>query len=110
MELIHQSVFYIVFSSILLQHDRSISKGCDIWRLLDHHLTMWQEGQFDVLLQEAQRYDRSLCNSFRSCAKNSNNHLVKVFTKLMLQGKVRAAVRWITEELVEVRWTQMIWL
>jgi len=86
-----------VFSSVILQHDRSVSKGCDIRRLLDRRLSMWQDGKFDVLRQEAQRCDRSLCNSFRSRVKDSDNHVVKVFTKLMLQGNVRAAVRWITE-------------
>jgi len=58
---------------------------------------MWQDGQFDVFLKEAQSCDKSLCNSFCSCANTSDDNLVKVFTKLMLQGNARAAAQWITE-------------
>ena len=29
---------------------------------------------------------------------NEENHVVKVFTRLMLQGRVTAAVRWLSEE------------
>ena len=87
----------LIFSSVILQKDRSVGKGCDIRRLLDCCLTSWLDSQFDVLLQEAQHYDRSLCNLYHSSAPHSDDHLAKVFTKLMLQGKIRAAIRWITE-------------
>ena len=58
---------------------------------------VWQDGQFDVLLQEAQRCDGTLSKSFKRSSNSSEDHLVRVFTKLMLQGNVRAAMRWITE-------------
>lgn len=50
-----------------------------------------------MLLQEAQCCDRTLRNFFCSSATNSKDHLVRVFTKLMLQVNILAAVRWITE-------------
>ena len=50
-----------------------------------------------MLLQEAQRCDQALLNSYRSSSDNDSDHVIKVFTKLMLQGNIRAAVRWITE-------------
>ena len=37
----------------MLQSDRLIWKGTDSRRLLEHHMAMWQNGQFDALLQEA---------------------------------------------------------
>lgn len=87
----------IVFSSVMLQRDRMVRKGCDIRRLLDRRLSLWQNEQYDVLLQEAARCDQSLRNSYRSASCTSRDHLVRVFTKLMLEGNVRAAVRWLTE-------------
>lgn len=70
-------------------------KGCDIRRLFDCRMKLWRDEQFDVLLQEAVRYDQSLRNSCRPLSsKDSNEHLIKVFTRLMLEGNVRAAVRW----------------
>ena len=87
----------IVFSSVMLQHDRMVRKSCDIRRLLDRRLSLWQQEQFDVLLQEAVRCNRSFQNSHRSTSCSSRDHLIRVFTKLMLEGNIRAAVRWVTE-------------
>ena len=87
----------IVFGSLMLQRDRLVRKGCDIRRLLERRLSMWCDQQFDVLLQEAIRCDQSLRNTHRSSAKNKTDHVIRVFTKLMLEGNVRAAVRWVTE-------------
>ena len=39
-------------------------KGADIRRLLDRRLTLWKNESFDVLIQEAERCDRSLRNSY----------------------------------------------
>ena len=81
----------------MLQRDRLIRKGSDIRQLLERRLSMWSSDQFDVLLQEAVRCDRSLCNSYRSASRNDAGHLTRVFAKLMLEGNVRAAVHWVTE-------------
>ena len=73
-------------------------KGCDICRLLERHMKLWHNGQFDALLQEAVRCDQSLRNSRRRPSfKDFQEHLIKVFTRLMLEGNVHAAVRWLTE-------------
>ena len=87
----------LVFSAIVLQRDRSVCKGSDIRRLLNRRLSLWRDGSFDVLLQEAECCDKALRNSYSSNTTRTTDHLVKVFTKLMLQGNIRAAVRWITE-------------
>jgi len=87
----------LVFSAVILQCDRSVYKGADVCRLLDRRLTMWKDESFDVSIQEAERCDRSLHNSYHSTSSHTNDHLVRLFTKLMLQGNVRAAVCWITE-------------
>jgi len=61
-------------------------------------MNLWCDEQYDVLLQENVRCDQSLHNSYqRPSSKDSHEHLIKVFTRLMLEGNVRAAVRWLTE-------------
>ena len=88
----------IVFCAMMLQRDRLVRKGCDIRRLLERRMKLWRDEQFDTLLQEAVRCDQSLRNSRRRPSfKDSQEHLIKVFTRLMLEGNVRAAVRWLTE-------------
>ena len=87
----------LVFTAFLLQHDSSVSKGADIHKIMERHLSLWREKKFDLLIQEAQGCDRALCNSLQSFHSNDNVHMVRVFTKIMIQGNVRAAVCWITE-------------
>ena len=79
----------------MLQWDRMIHKGADIRRLLDQQITQWHEGLFDLLIQEADRCDRALKHFCG--AKLTEDGNVQIFSDLMLQGKVRAAVCWATE-------------
>ncbi|CAB0001695.1 unnamed protein product [Nesidiocoris tenuis] len=54
---------------------------------------MWEQGAYDELLQEAQRCDRQLK---RTVEKEDDDHDARVFTRLVLQGRLRDATRWIT--------------
>ena len=100
-----------VFSSLMLQRDRMIRKAADIRRVLERHMKMWRNGDFDLLLQEAIKCDKLFKHTQK--LDIDNGHIVKVFTRLILQGKVRAAFRLLSEkgggrvlhpfELVEVR-------
>jgi len=49
----------IVYCSVMLLCDRFVRKGSDIYRVLERRMTMWQNGQFDALLQEATCCDLS---------------------------------------------------
>jgi hypothetical protein len=84
----------IVFSSVILQKEKSANKTQDIMRLLNRRMDMWDESKFDLLVQEATRCDRSLHKRHRH--KSHHNHTESVFTRLMFQGRVGAAVRWLT--------------
>ena len=66
----------------------------DIRRVLEKRMNLWEKNEYELLLQEAVRCDKSMRNTGRSTKKND---VVKVFTRLMLQGKLKAAVRWISE-------------
>ena len=95
---VYHSERVTVFCAMMLQRDHLVRKGCDIRRLLERCMKLWRDGQFDALLQEAIRCDQSLRNSHeRPSVKDSQKHLIKVFTRLMLEENVRAAVRWLTE-------------
>uniref|UniRef100_A0A8D8WJ63 Reverse transcriptase domain-containing protein n=1 Tax=Cacopsylla melanoneura TaxID=428564 RepID=A0A8D8WJ63_9HEMI len=90
----HVSDRTMFFCAVLLQREKSVTKGSDIRRLLKKRLDLWREEKFDELLHEAQRCDRQL-------GKNRNDsvdeeHRIRIFTRLVLQGKLRDANRWIT--------------
>ena len=84
----------IVCSSVILQRDRMIKKAMDVRRLMERQLSMWKEEKYDLLVQEAERCDRAFKNRSRT---KDEEHKIRVFTRLMIQEKVRAAMRWITD-------------
>ena len=86
----------IAFSALMLQRDRMIKRSCDVRRVIERRMDLWKNQEFNVLLQEAIRCDKSLKNTRKS--DMNKDHVTKVFTKLMLQGKIRAAVRWLSEK------------
>ena len=79
----------------MLQHDRMVCKGTDIRRLLDRRVGQWHDGHFDLLVQKADHCDSGLKHSRR--ANIDEDNVTRIFSQLMLQGKVKAAVRWATE-------------
>jgi len=48
----HPSDHVLVFSSVILQCDKMVKKGADIRRLLGRRLQSWQQGHYDLLIQE----------------------------------------------------------
>ena len=84
-----------MFSSVILQREKFVKKVRDIIQSLNRRLDLWCEGKFDLLVQEASRCDRSFRS--RQRRKHNKEHIEKIFTRLMLSGKVRAAMRWLTE-------------
>ena len=87
----------IVFSSVILQRENFIKKLRDVVRSLHRRLDLWLDGQFDILVQEARRCDRPF-NSNRGKQVNKR-HTERVFTRLMLHGRVCSAMRWLTDRI-----------
>ena len=85
----------MVFSAVILQYNCMVRKGKDIRRVLERHLTMWTNDEFDYLVEEAVKCDKSIRPQTPTA---DDNHLVTVFTRLMLQGKFKAVVRWLSEQ------------
>ena len=85
----------MVFSAVILQCHRMIKKGSDIRRVMEKHMEKWSNDDFDTLVEEAVGCDKTL----RSQAHmNNKEHFVNVFTRLMLQGKTKAAMRWLSDQ------------
>ena len=85
----------IVFSAMMLQRDKMVKKVKDIRGTLARRMDMWKREEFEQLLQEMLRCDRAL--QHRLNRDSGNAHIAKVFTRLLLQGKVTLAVRWLSE-------------
>jgi hypothetical protein len=64
-------------------------------RYLGERLQKWKDGLFDELLSECEIIQKKLSQNLKAKLKSQDN-ITKIFTRLMLQGKVAAALRWIT--------------
>ena len=85
----------IVFLVVMLQRDGLVKKGSDVRRLLKRRIDAWREDMFEELLHEAERCAHQLHKPQRG--KADEEHTIRIFTRLMMRGRVRAAVRWMTE-------------
>ena len=89
-----KSEVFICFPSLILQKDKNIKKTKDIRILLKRRLQMWTNGFFENLCDEAERCDKKLP---KSSGKMSEDQEEKIFSALILQGRLREAVRFITD-------------
>ena len=72
----------------------SLTKSTHLRRLVSRRLSSWRDGNIDILIDE---FERCVKRYSLSSTKMDEAHIVKVFTRLMWRGQVRAAVRWMTE-------------
>lgn len=80
----------MVFLAVILQRNCMVKKGADIREVLEKRMKKWSDEEYDILVDEAVMCDKTMKTSSH---KVDANHFVAVFTRLMLQGKIRAAVR-----------------
>ncbi|CEM24780.1 unnamed protein product [Vitrella brassicaformis CCMP3155] len=83
-----------VFVRTLIQRDPDVKRKRDVKRMLWRRLEMWQKGQVEELVCEAERLDQQFPTTQPQLDDAS---VYRIFNKLMLEGKVRAAVRFVTE-------------
>jgi hypothetical protein len=83
-----------MFGKLILQKDKNIKKSTDIRRLIKRRLQMWKDDLLEELIQEAESCDKKLPTGG---TKMSNDKAAAVFSKLVLQGKIREAVRFVTD-------------
>ena len=84
----------LVMSRSLLQRDPMIKASKDIRTLIGRRIEGWKENKFDKLLAKAVR-----CGKKKQINQNSldDKHVSKVFASLRMKGKVRSAMRWLSE-------------
>ena len=79
---------------LVLQKPFSKSKSSDHVQCIERRLKLWLRGDLTVLLEEGRSIQRGL-----TCPRvpNDSSNVSFSFSKLMLQGKVRAALRLLSD-------------
>lgn len=80
----------MLMPALLLQKPSLTSKSKDHTRYLDRRLQAWKEGDFEGLVREARVIQKHLVERGR---RGNEEALASTFSKLMLAGKTRAALR-----------------
>eukprot|EP00794_Sanderia_malayensis_P000856 gene856-148_t len=83
---------YMLLPMILLQKPSPASKSKEHCEALKRRIDYMQKGEFECLLQECRDIQR------RIKPKKSQEGISQTFSKLMLQGKVHAALRFLSNE------------
>ena len=89
-----KSEAFVCFPALILQKDKNVKKTNEIRKLLKRRMSMWKEGLFLDLIREAEQCDRKLPNSSGVITSEKE---IKIFSDLILQGRLREAVRFITD-------------
>ena len=77
-----------VFIPLVLQKPSAKSKNKDHIRYLSKRLDWWKEGKIDDLMKEGKQIQKSINNSKKKDASD-----LKGFTRLMLEGKIKQALK-----------------
>ena len=83
----------MVMPALVLQKPNSKSKTKDHIACLTRRLSTWENGDIALLLKEGNQIQRHLPTSMGIHKKDDDASLARTFTKLMMEGKVRAALR-----------------
>ena len=87
----------MIMPPLLLQKPAPKSKSKDHVKFLAKRIIWWKNGEIDFLIREGRAIQERLKKS-----KMSKEHYERVFVRLMLQGKVSAALRWIGSQSTSV--------
>ncbi|KAL5266928.1 hypothetical protein ACHWQZ_G004092 [Mnemiopsis leidyi] len=80
----------MVYAPLLLQKPSKTSKSKDHCSCLSKRLVLWQKGDLSSLLREGKAIQKRLTSS-----RKRDVDPMKIFTRLMLLGKVSAALKWV---------------
>ncbi len=80
----------MIMPALLLQKPSKNSKSKLHAEYLEKRLSWWKKGDISSLIKEGEAIQKKLVKG-----KISKEHKEKVFVRLMLQGKVSSAMRWI---------------
>ena len=80
---------YFILPSLLLQKLSKKSKSKDHCRKLEERMNAWKEGRIRDLVREGRNIQQKITTSNQQSSEDKD----KIFVKLMLQGKVNAALK-----------------
>ena len=83
---------FLIMIPLILQKPRQNSKSAEHKAHLKRRLEMWSQGKLGDVVKEGQQIQSRL----RSKWKTDGDRCRKVFVRLMLQGNIRSAVKWLT--------------
>eukprot|EP00978_Attheya_sp_CCMP212_P042445 scaffold258630_cov55-Attheya_sp.AAC.1 len=87
---------FIVFQMVILQRTKNVIWAKYICARIQNHLKSWKAGHYNMLVQEtAQEAIATMIPT--SASTKTQEQREKIFVNLMVQGKLRQAVRFITE-------------
>ena len=83
---------FMIIPNLILQKTRKNSKNNEHVKLLNDRMNLWDQGKFWDLLKDAEIVQRRLSSS-----QKSDVEISRLFSRFMLQGKVNAALRLLSE-------------
>ena len=86
---------FLVFPAVILQRSPTVKRARDIQSRIENRLEAWAQNKFDMLVQDTSRTSISLISTTRRSM--TDEHISKTYTRLVLQGKLRSAVRFVTD-------------
>ena len=78
-----------------LQRARRVTASQDIRRRIERRLDAWEAGRYKILVEDTLRSPTEYFTAVRR--EETAEHRAKTFHGLVLRGKLRTAVRWMTE-------------
>ena len=88
----------MILSQLLLQKPSTKSKAHEHLKCLAWHLEIWKAGDILSLLEEGRAIQSRLLVAKPRPSASNQEHTARAFAKLMFQGRVKAALRLITEQ------------
>ena len=85
---------FMILPCLLLQKPSRTSKAKEHLKKLEERLTLWKDGHIEVLLNEGLKIQQRLTTSKR----RTSDDVSRAFAKLILEGKINAALKMISEE------------
>ena len=85
----------MVMIPLLLQKPSKSSKSADHTKYLCKRLTLWKQGELLLILRECKAIQKAMISRKR---KPDSDHARKVFVRLIFQGKVSSALRWLNSQ------------
>ena len=86
---------FMLLIALILQKPSAKSKSKDHMKAVERRLQMWRNGEVDALLEEIRFIQKKFCSSTKP---RDMEEISKVFTRMILQGKLTAALKFLDKE------------